>query len=71
MQSTKSPVKSKTLWFNILSIAAIILTDEHFKEIIGNHATILFILQSLVNIGLRFVTTKPIKIQSENSPDMY
>lgn len=71
MQNAKSPIKSKTLWFNILSIAAIILADEHFKEIIGNHAAILFVLQSIVNIGLRFVTTKPVKIQRRDSLDMY
>lgn len=71
MQEAKSPLKSKTLWFNILSIVAIVLADDHFKSIIGDNTMILFMLQSVVNIGLRFVTTKPVKIQSKNPLDMF
>ena len=71
MEEAKSPLKSKTLWFNILSIVAIVLADDHFKSIIGDNTMILFMLQSVVNIGLRFVTTKPVKIKSKNPQDMF
>ena len=71
MRRAKSPVKSKTLWFNILSIVAIVLADEHFKNIIGDNTIILFMLQSAVNIGLRFVTKEPVSIKGEKTLDMF
>ena len=57
----KSALKSKTIWFNVLSIALIVVGTNEFKEIIGDHTALLFMIQSAINIALRFVTKEPVK----------
>ena len=61
MEHSKKAIRSKTLWFNLLAIVSIILADEHFKEIAGDYVVYIFILQNLINMGLRFATTEPIR----------
>jgi len=63
----KNALKSKTIWFNLLSIALVVIGTNEFKDIIGDHASILFMLQSVINIALRFVTKEPVKLTKEES----
>jgi len=60
----KSPVISKTLWFNILTLAAAALTVWSDSSIIADNPTaagILLIVTSVVNVFLRVVTKEPLK----------
>ncbi len=61
---TKSPIHSKVLWFNILSVAAIVVTEviatPEIKELLGGKVYILMIIGALINAGLRVVTTTPL-----------
>ncbi len=60
----KRPITSKTLWFNILTIVAMVgaslLADETFREIVGSHAIFLIVAINVVNVWLRTQTTKPL-----------
>lgn len=60
----KSPAKSKTVWFNILTVAAGALAYFAGNEVVvenwGAVIPILVAVQGAVNIALRFVTSKPI-----------
>ena len=60
----KSPVASKTVWFNILTVAAGAIAYFAGSEVIaenwGAAVPILVAIQGAVNIALRFATTKPI-----------
>lgn len=60
--SSKTPAKSKTLWFNALSIAAAVLTAV-LGVIPPPALPYVLIAQGLVNFGLRLVTGQPIKMQ--------
>ena len=67
---TKTPIQSKTLWFNILTIVAMVLTalmaDESFREFIGSKAIILVMATNVVNVILRFQTSTAISIPRAN-----
>lgn len=60
----KSPVASKTVWFNILTMvagaAAYFAGSEVVVENWSAVIPILVAVQGAVNIALRFVTSKPI-----------
>jgi len=60
----KSPVASKTVWWNILTVAAGALAWFAGNEVVvenwGAAIPILVAVQGAVNIALRFVTSKPI-----------
>jgi hypothetical protein len=59
----KSLFASKTMWFNALSLGAALLAVLVDHELVTqNPATLslLLMIQSGVNMVLRFVTTKPI-----------
>jgi len=60
----KSPVASKTVWFNVLTVLAGAVAYFAGSEVIAENwavaVPILLAVQGAVNIALRFVTTKPI-----------
>jgi hypothetical protein len=60
----KSPVTSKTVWFNVLTVVAGALAYFAGSEVVvenwGAAIPILVAVQGAVNIALRFVTSKPI-----------
>ncbi len=64
--ATKTPIQSKNLWFNGLSIVALVITDmmanDAFRDALGAKIIYLMIAGSFVNMGIRFFTTKPIAI---------
>jgi hypothetical protein len=61
---TKSPLTSKTIWFNIMTVIAGAIAYLAGSEVVAvNWAAaipILAAVQGAVNIALRFMTTKPI-----------
>ena len=61
---TKRPIYSRTLWFNLLSVVAIvhaeILANPELKEFIGGYTGALMITGAVINAILRFRTTMPI-----------
>jgi uncharacterized membrane-anchored protein len=63
-QMKKSPLKSKTLWFNVLTIvaglAAYLAGSEVIVENWAAMIPIMVAVQGAVNLALRFMTTKPI-----------
>ena len=63
---TKSLIESKTVWFNGLSILALIITDlaanDAVRDMLGAKIFYLMIAGSAVNMAIRFFTTKPIKV---------
>ena len=60
----KSPLKSKTVIFNVLTLAAGVIAYFAGSEIVAENwetvIPVLVAIQGAVNIALRFVTTKPI-----------
>jgi len=71
---SKSPVKSRTLWFNVLSIGAIAVAElqasVELKEALGANALWLMIAGAVVNMVIRFYTVEPIIKQTNPPPDM-
>ena len=64
--ATKTPIQSKNLWFNGLSVLALVITDlmanDAVRDMLGAKIFYLMIAGSVVNMGIRFFTEKPIKI---------
>lgn len=59
----KSPLQSKTVWFNVLTVLAGVAGYVAGHEAMQNYETIVPIfvaVQGAVNIVLRFLTSKPI-----------
>ena len=60
----KSPLASKTVWFNLLTVAAGIVAYLAGSEVVAENwaamIPILVAVQGGVNLALRFMTTKPI-----------
>lgn len=56
----KSPVKSKTVWINGLTTAAGVITAAT-GMIPPPALPYVLVVQGLINIALRFMTTQPIK----------
>ena len=61
---SKRPIESKVLWFNILSVIAIIITElsasPEFRELIGGKVYLIMIAGAVVNGMLRQYTVKPL-----------
>lgn len=61
---TKHPIQSKVLWFNTLSIIALVIADissnNEFRSFIGNYYYVLMVGGALVNAVLRFYTYVPV-----------
>lgn len=60
----KSPLKSKTIWVNVLTIVAGIATYLGGSEIIAQYPVAVSLIAVVIgglNVALRFLTSKPIK----------
>ena len=61
---TKKPIQSRVLWFNVLSVVAIVLTEmlakPELREMFGGYVGIIMIAGAIVNSMLRLDTSKPI-----------
>lgn len=60
----KSPLKSKTIWVNCITIAVGIATYLGGSEIIAAYPVAVSVIAVVVgglNVALRFLTSKPIK----------
>jgi len=68
---SKKPIQSRTLWFNVLSIVAVVvaevLSNAEFKELLGGYTGTIMILGAVINAMLRLDTSKA--IGSEPVPD--
>jgi len=62
MNASKSPLLSKTLWFNILALIVLVLDPFGFKDFVGDPhlAEYATMIVTLINLILRFVTSKPV-----------
>lgn len=62
--ATKSVIESKSIWFNGLSIAGLVLTEllasPSFRDEYGGNLIYIMILGALANVLIRFNTTKPL-----------
>ncbi len=60
----KSPLKSRTIWFNVLTLVTGAIAYFAGSEIVTENwaaaIPILIAVQGAVNLALRFMTTKPI-----------
>jgi hypothetical protein len=59
----KSPLKSKTVWFNLIALAAGLVGYAAGSEYLADYQSVLPILvavQGGLNIVLRFITSEPI-----------
>ena len=61
---TKKPIQSKSLWFNVLTIVAMVgaslLADDNFRDLVGSNAMFLIIVVNVINMWIRFNTVSPI-----------
>ena len=70
---SKKPIQSRTLWFNVLSIVAVIVTEvlsnTELKELLGGYTGTIMILGAVINAMLRLDTSKAISSEpaSENN----
>ena len=62
---SKNLLKSKTLWFNGLSIMAILVTDilasPEMKTLLGSYAPYMMVVGAFINAVLRQYTTVPLR----------
>ena len=62
---TKDLLQSKVLWFNVLSITAILITDvlasAEMREVLGGYAPYIMMGGALINAVLRQYTTVPLR----------
>lgn len=61
---TKSPLKSKTIWVNMLIIGAGVLSYVAGHELVVDNATVVSMLTiavGVVNVALRFLTNAGVK----------
>ena len=63
---SKRIIQSKNIWFNVLSIMAIVVAElsasSEIKELLGTNAFMLMIAGAIINMLIRFYTVKPITI---------
>ena len=56
--------QSKTFWFNLLSLAAILLESQELTDLLGERATeTVLMVSAIVNIGLRMITTTGVRVR--------
>ena len=63
MNQVKSPLASKTIWVNVLTIVTATLAFVGGQEVIAQYPQVvagLVAAQGLLNVILRFVTYKPL-----------
>lgn len=61
MQATKNWWESKTLWVNVLTLLAMVISQVMGWDDMQQYAPQLLMISNLVNLALRFLTTMPIK----------
>ena len=70
---TKKPIESRILWFNVLSIAAIIITEILAKPemvaVLGGYTSILMVSGAVINAILRLDTSTAIKTKPKQPPN--
>ena len=68
----KTLIESKSVWFNGLSILALVVTDmmanDAIREMIGAKIFYLMITGSIINMIIRFYTVKPVVIKRSKPP---
>jgi ABC-type uncharacterized transport system permease subunit len=65
---SKSIFKSKTAWFNVLTIVITVATMYGFtpnQELTDKVAALMVVLSPVINLILRFVTKKPVHVVPE------
>lgn len=60
---SKSIFKSKTFWFNILTIAA------EVAQVLPIPPGTLTVIAAVINVGLRTVTTDPVHVKAPVEPE--
>ena len=65
MRAGKEFYKSKTFWFNVLALVVMLASAFGFAEFEGSKELkeYGFVIITLVNVILRFMTTEPVKIK--------
>lgn len=61
---SKPVLKSKTVWFNLLTLAGVALSAVADTSIVTDNPLLvggIAVVSSLVNLGLRLVTKQPVK----------
>lgn len=61
MQVTKNWWESKTLWVNVLTLVAMVISQIMGWEDMQQYAPQLLVISNVINMALRFLTTTPIK----------
>jgi hypothetical protein len=61
MTPSKQWWKSKTIWINILTLVAMIISQITGWEDMKSYAPTLLIVSNAINLVLRFISTAPIK----------
>ena len=61
MQATKNWWESKTLWVNVLTLLAMVISQVMGWDDMQQYAPQLLVISNVVNMALRFLTTMPIK----------
>ncbi len=72
---TKKPIQSRTLWFNVLSIVAIVVTEvlsnTELKELLGGYTGTIMILGAVINAMLRLDTSKAISSEPVSDKNIH
>ena len=61
MTKSKQWWESKTIWINILTLVAMIISQITGWEDMKSYAPTLLIVSNAINLVLRFISTAPIK----------
>jgi uncharacterized membrane protein len=61
MTPSKQWWRSKTIWINILTLVAVIISQIMGWEDMKSYAPTLLIVSNAINLVLRFISTAPIK----------
>lgn len=63
--------KSKTIWVNVLAVALAVITYIEGADFLPEHVTtaLVSVVLPVVNVGLRFLTNKPILKQPVEQGD--
>ena len=70
--NSKKPIQSRMLWFNILSVLAVALTEilatPELREVLGGYVGVLMIAGAVINAMLRMDTSKAIEVHPKLNP---